>query len=742
MADTPQLKVIKELTEAQKLTNENLLKINESIKAQMSGVRDAIKEPPKKDIEEIKEKKTENKKFLDSLKGIFKVAGAGGGESLMGGIKKMMSKYKKIIMTLLGVGLVGFLSMLDMKQLGQLWKSFKEVLVAIKDFLVPIIKGIWEWTKSTLIPETFNFFLRQLDNIKELFAGLSETFSGWTEKTPMEKFTSILDAFTKIGVFMGETALNIITWGGKLLGVDGDLGKSIKAQWEKWFGGKDEGEGGSNFLSKIGSVLGALVGMFAIGTILPGWMGGKLLTAPLKIAIKLLSSSVGGAISGIKGISGMMGGGIVGAVGTAGILFLTAAVANGMKDAYAEYKAGGSGTKIWEAGLNGFFKVLTLGLMDETITKAFAKDTVSMFTSFRDAMFPSEAKKKKMKEDAEKTMRGKEAYSKSRSGFFDKETVEEKMAGMEREELRDMVEFLRKATFGGLESKAYKQAVKGYDAKIAEEGKQKKLNEAQNERWRRMRAGEDIDVSTGAPMPIPPTPTVTTKIPGLPDTKMIKPLDLSQLQTDEGFRKGVYKDTMGIKTVGYGFNLERAGSQEALDAAGIKKSLAGLKGGKLQLTKEEADRLMRGEYPHFADAAKRFVGKETWNQLTLNRQKILTNMAYNMGEDGLKKFENLRTALQAGDYQTASTEMLDSDWSGQVKGRADRLAARMKDNTSGVQLAAAQTEGGNLQARLGGGGGNVTINKGGDNTTTESYHVAQNVTDTAIHGDARVTTKT
>ena len=53
MAESPYHKTLKELTEAQKLTNENLLKINESIKAQMSGVRDAIKEPPKKDIEEI-----------------------------------------------------------------------------------------------------------------------------------------------------------------------------------------------------------------------------------------------------------------------------------------------------------------------------------------------------------------------------------------------------------------------------------------------------------------------------------------------------------------------------------------------------------------------------------------------------------------------------------------------------------------------------------------------------------------
>jgi lysozyme len=201
---------------------------------------------------------------------------------------------------------------------------------------------------------------------------------------------------------------------------------------------------------------------------------------------------------------------------------------------------------------------------------------------------------------------------------------------------------------------------------------------------------------------------------------IIKPLDLGQLQSDEGFKKGVYKDTEGIKTIGYGFNLERAGAQEALDAAGIKKSLGDLKSGKLQLTKEEADRLMRGEYPHFADAAKRYVGKETWSKLTLDRQKILTNMAYNMGEKGLNQFNDLRTALQKGDYEQAGEEMMSSKWAGQVKGRADRLSARMT-NTSGSQLAASATEQGNLQARLNGGAGNTTIiNKGGDNNTEQN----------------------
>ena len=40
--------------------------------------------------------------------------------------------------------------------------------------------------------------------------------------------------------------------------------------------------------------------------------------------------------------------------------------------------------------------------------------------------------------------------------------------------------------------------------------------------------------------------------------------------------------------------------------------------------------------------------------------------------------------------------MKKSAWYGQVENRSKRLIARMTDNTSGTQLAAAQTAGGNL----------------------------------------------
>ena len=214
--------------------------------------------------------------------------------------------------------------------------------------------------------------------------------------------------------------------------------------------------------------------------------------------------------------------------------------------------------------------------------------------------------------------------------------------------------------------------------------------------------------------------------PSKPSKPIIAPVGLGQLKKDEGFKKKAYKDTKGIDTIGFGFNLERGDAQDALKAAGIDKSVADLRSGNAELSEEEADRLMRGEYPHFADIAKRFVGQGTWDKLTLDRQKVLTNMAYNLGEGGLNKFKKLKAALVAGDYQEAGQQMMESDWAGQVHGRAGRLATRMS-NTSGSQLAASATEGGNLGTRFRAGGGTNVFNN--TNNESNTYTHQQSATD-------------
>lgn len=181
--------------------------------------------------------------------------------------------------------------------------------------------------------------------------------------------------------------------------------------------------------------------------------------------------------------------------------------------------------------------------------------------------------------------------------------------------------------------------------------------------------------------PIPKTGTrlKATKIGGTSKSA------LQQLKEDEGFRSKVYDDTEGIKTIGYGFNLERAGTQEALDAAGIKKSVADLKSGKVNLTEQEAERLMMGEYPYFREAAKRYLGEDKWPPFPEPKKDALTNMAYNLGEKKLNTFTNLREALRNEDYELAGQEVLRSKYATQVGARAQRISGALSATVSPME---------------------------------------------------------
>ena len=60
-------------------------------------------------------------------------------------------------------------------------------------------------------------------------------------------------------------------------------------------------------------------------------------------------------------------------------------------------------------------------------------------------------------------------------------------------------------------------------------------------------------------------------------------------------------------------------------------------------------------------------------------KNILTNMAFQLGREGLRKFKKTIKLLKDGDYQEASKEMLDSAWfKSQTPNRAKRLAKRME----------------------------------------------------------------
>jgi len=125
------------------------------------------------------------------------------------------------------------------------------------------------------------------------------------------------------------------------------------------------------------------------------------------------------------------------------------------------------------------------------------------------------------------------------------------------------------------------------------------------------------------------------------------------LKSDEGHRQFPYRDTRGVLTIGYGFNLESDGFVPAESAAVLA----------LRVNRRYLE----------------LITALPWvQQLDEARQGVLLNMAYNMGVYGLQQFKCMLMALQAGDYGPAADDMLLSKWAGQVGDCAQRLATQMR----------------------------------------------------------------
>lgn len=66
-----------------------------------------------------------------------------------------------------------------------------------------------------------------------------------------------------------------------------------------------------------------------------------------------------------------------------------------------------------------------------------------------------------------------------------------------------------------------------------------------------------------------------------------------------------------------------------------------------------------------------------WRDLPLDGQRVLCEMAFNMGVGGLLGFHHFLNDLQAHRFGQAAADMLGSLWATQVKARAGRLSARI-----------------------------------------------------------------
>lgn len=129
---------------------------------------------------------------------------------------------------------------------------------------------------------------------------------------------------------------------------------------------------------------------------------------------------------------------------------------------------------------------------------------------------------------------------------------------------------------------------------------------------------------------------------------------LDQLIVHEGLRLKPYRDTAGKLTIGIGRNLEDRGITEAearylcLNDIGVVE---------VDLTRN---------FPR-------------WLHLSERRQMALADMCFNLGWPRLSQFKRMFAAIEAGDFDAAAAEMLDSLWAKQVGRRAETLARMMRE---------------------------------------------------------------
>lgn len=128
----------------------------------------------------------------------------------------------------------------------------------------------------------------------------------------------------------------------------------------------------------------------------------------------------------------------------------------------------------------------------------------------------------------------------------------------------------------------------------------------------------------------------------------------AQLRIDEGVRAKLYRDSLGNLSGGVGRNFDDVG-----------------------LRPDEIEYLLANDVA-VADTVARTLFP-TFGQLSDNRKAAILNMAFNLGQERLAGFHDMRAAVERGDFEAAATAMLDSRWAGQVGARATRLAQMIRE---------------------------------------------------------------
>lgn len=143
---------------------------------------------------------------------------------------------------------------------------------------------------------------------------------------------------------------------------------------------------------------------------------------------------------------------------------------------------------------------------------------------------------------------------------------------------------------------------------------------------------------------------------------------------NEGYYKCVYKDPVGIPTIGVGFNLEKFGAKAEIESVGA--NYYAVLNGSQCLVDSQIEGLFNRDMKSAVDCASSWVSN--WSSLGSGPQSAIADMAFNLGCAGLHEFVSLKSALENKDYSKAAEDMKASLWCRQVGTRCERDVSCME----------------------------------------------------------------
>ncbi|MBS0876524.1 MULTISPECIES: glycoside hydrolase family protein [unclassified Tatumella] len=142
------------------------------------------------------------------------------------------------------------------------------------------------------------------------------------------------------------------------------------------------------------------------------------------------------------------------------------------------------------------------------------------------------------------------------------------------------------------------------------------------------------------------------------------------IESDEGMKLTMYKDTLGYWTIGIGHLISKNSDKNynigLLDKL-FNRSTNGI------ISTEECKKLFNQDLTTLYYNIKSSSLNSLYQSLDSNRQMALVNMCFQMGVSGVSQFHNALAAMKIQDWNTVAKELKDSTWYRQTPNRAKKM---------------------------------------------------------------------